>query len=880
MTDDTEYRFDQFRLEPGRRLLLEGNEPMTIGSRAFDVLYALVRRRGELATKAELMNEVWPNVVVEENNLTTQIVTLRKLLREAPPDRRFIATVPGRGYRFVWPVAADGAAPSPAPAPAPAAEAPASALPAHNLPAEPNSFIGRQREIAEIATRLAARPLVSVVGSGGIGKTRLALRLGRQVLPDFPDGVWFVDLAPLADPAQVPETLCRVLGLPLSGERPPTEIALTFLREKRLLVILDNCEHVLAAAAPLASALLAQCAGVKLLATSRAALGIHGETVFRLPSLPLPDPDPNLTAEAALRSEAVRLFVERAADAAGGFTLTDADAPAVAAICRRLDGVAMATELAAARLRLLKPAEIAARLEDVFRLLTGGSKSALPRQQTLRATIDWSHNLLSAHEQIALRRLSVFVDGFTLEAATAVAACDPIDEFEILDLLDGLVDKSLVAADLTGETARYRMLETTRQYGREKLEAAGESDTALHRFAADMAAFCTRAERSWAVTATEPWLAEYGPDIENVRAAIEWAFGLGPGRGAPGDPSLGLILVAHVGSLAEEMSLQADMRRWTRAAVHAITPSTPPGTEAWVLFWANRHQGMFGDTELKKTRNRVIALFREAGDVSGLACALRTAALADARIESEREACFAMMQEAASLLRPRGPSKDLAGVLMHLGSLHYFDGNYPESYRLNEEALAIRTAIGDRTGVLSSYINLAELEAARGNPERAIEFATRGVAEAGAASALGILSVTMFNLAGYWLAVDNAEEGLRCALDALRLNLALGYEDYVTICLEHAALAWHLLGRSELAAELFGFTDSYYRRTGQVRCRLEESGANRLRAALDEVLSVEERETCIARGAGWTETDAERAASGWGRPDETEPRGAETVSAR
>jgi predicted ATPase/DNA-binding winged helix-turn-helix (wHTH) protein len=449
------YRFGPFRLDAGRRQLQCADTILTPGGRAFDVLLALVRRRGQLAGKSELLDLVWPGLTVEENNLTTQVLNLRKLLSAHDPATKYIVTDAGRGYRFVAPVVQEAAVVLDAKAimAAPGGKQPQDL---HNLPAESNSFVGRQAELADIGERLGSRGLLTLVGSGGVGKTRFAVRVGHEAIGRFSDGVWLVELAPLADRGLVAEALCRVVGAPVTGERPAVDVAAAFLRARSMLVILDNCEHVLDGAAQLAAALLKHCPGVKMLATSRQNLGIDGETVYRMPSLPLPPAGQTITAEAAMRSDAVRLFVQRASDAAGGYLLTDDDAATVVGICRRLDGVAMATELAAARLRVLKPAEIAARLEDVFRLLTGGSKAALPRQQTLRATIDWSFALLSPAEQALLRRLSVFVDGFSMQGATAVASGGPIEEFGCRDAVPHARDDAPLCAREIGRERRDR----------------------------------------------------------------------------------------------------------------------------------------------------------------------------------------------------------------------------------------------------------------------------------------------------------------------------------------------------------------------------------------------------------------------------------------
>jgi predicted ATPase/class 3 adenylate cyclase len=345
---------------------------------------------------------------------------------------------------------------------------------ANNLPAQLTSFVGREAEITEVRRLLGASRLLTFTGSGGTGKTRLSLQVAAEALADFADGVWLVELAPLADPDRVAAAVAAVFDLRDQPGRTMLEQLQDFLRARQVLLILDNCEHLITASARMADALVRACPKVKVLASSREALGLAGERIFHVPSLGLPETMGTLDAVA--RSEAVQLFVERATAAQARFSLSEQNAGAVADICRRLDGIPLAIELAAARIRLFTPEQIAARLNDRFKLLTGGSRTALPRQQTLRALIDWSYDLLPESEKALLRRLAVFAGGWTFEAAEAV--CDSDD---LLDQLGHLVDKSLVAvADFAGE-ARYRLLETVRQYAREKLFDAGETGDARAR---------------------------------------------------------------------------------------------------------------------------------------------------------------------------------------------------------------------------------------------------------------------------------------------------------------------------------------------------------------------------------------------------------------
>ena len=418
----------------------------------------------------------------------------------------------------------------------------------HNLPQQITALIGRTAELTEIKARLREHRLVTLVGPGGIGKTRLALQAAADLSWRYPDGVWLVDLAPLADPQLVAETVAGLLGLSRSTGRSVVEIVVASLKEMRTLLLLDNCEHLVDAVARIAEAILRGCPTVSIIATSRETLAVAGENVYRVPPLGFPEDVESITAAAALDHVAVRLFADRAGNVVDGFAVTDANAPAIAAICRRLDGVALAIELAAARLRMLQPHELAYRLDDRFRLLTGGSRTALHRQQTLKATIDWSYDLLTEPERTLLRRLSVFVGGWTLDSAAIVCAGHPVEGGEIFDLLASLIDKSLVVADVTGDGTRYRLLESTRAYMLERLVQSGECSP-QQRLADRVLALFSEAEASWATTATKAWLRSYAPELDNLRTALEWAFG------PVGDVALGLDLAGCSSRLFLELSL-------------------------------------------------------------------------------------------------------------------------------------------------------------------------------------------------------------------------------------------------------------------------------------------------------------------------------------
>ena len=417
-------------------------------------------------------------------------------------------------------------------APAPRHRAGGAARPWTNvrkdLPAALTSFIGREHDTDELARLLPSTRLLTLTGVGGCGKTRLALEVARSVYARYPDGVWLVELAPIADPALVPQTVATALGIRETPAQPLLTTLTTALKPRRCLLLLDNCEHLLDACATLANTLLLACPGLHILTTSREALGLAGEVSCRVPSLRVPPLEPLPAAEALDAYAAVQLFVERTRAVQPGFAVTDRNAVAIAQICHRLDGIPLALELAAARVRGLSVDDLAARLDQRFRLLTGGSRAALPRQQTLRATVDWSYDVLSESERAVFARLSVFAGGWDLEAAEAVCAGDGIDQEQVVELLLHLVDKSLVAAeeDAAGRQ-RYRLLDTLRQYGRDRLLASGQSEAVHGRHAMYYLTLAERAEPELDLPRQAVWIERLALEHSELRSALEWLMAQG-----------------------------------------------------------------------------------------------------------------------------------------------------------------------------------------------------------------------------------------------------------------------------------------------------------------------------------------------------------------
>ena len=599
----------------------------------------------------------------------------------------------------------------------PSAE-PAPAYP-NNLPQLAHALIGRERDVAEIEALLSKHRLVTLVGTGGVGKTSLSLQVGADLLARFPDGAWFVELAPLDRAELVGEAVAAVFGLPVHGERPATDAIAAFLRSRRVLLILDNCEHVIAAAAKLADALLKTCPGVFLLATSREALSVAGEHAYPVPLLDVPPRSTSLTAAQAMGHSAVHLFVERAAAALGRFSLTDETAPIVAEICRRLDGIPLAIELAAPRLKVLKPEALLARLDDQLRLLTAGSRMAVPRQQTLRAAIEWSYALLSEAEQAMLRRLGVFAGSFTLEAVAAVATGAPVEASDVFDVLAGLVDKSLVVSLAGAGENRYRLLESTRAFALEKL-AAGRYAALARRLCEHMTIVFERAERTWPTTPRADWLAAYEPDLDNLRAALGWS--LRP----DGDPALGVKLVSYTDWLWRELSLLQERRRWFELALTFVDDATPPSVEARIRLGLGWY--FYGGDRGRLSHNlRAIELMRQVGgEPVLLGQALTQAGSSTSRYRDVAEA-EQYHDEALSVLRRCGRTKRLATALLGAGGMRRDAGDLKAARALVEEALALSKALGDVRMHDACEAQLAIIAFAAGQMAEAIDRARRAV---------------------------------------------------------------------------------------------------------------------------------------------------------
>jgi predicted ATPase/DNA-binding winged helix-turn-helix (wHTH) protein len=558
---DFSLSFGPFRLIPSRRILFRDGKPLRLGSRALDLLIALVDSGKDLISKEDLLKRVWPDTFIEEANLRVHVAALRKLLGDEGTGDQYISTVAGRGYCFVAPIVRIEEHADHLISVSPAAE------PAHSLPASLTRVIGRSESVEAISSQLVRRRFVTIVGPGGIGKTTVALAVAAHLADSYRDRVCFVQLAPLSDPRLIPGALASVLGLATLGDQPLAALV-AHLKSKSMLILLDNCEHALDAVAVLAESLLRGAPGVQLLATSRQPIRGEGEFLYHLPALAVPPPTARPSMTEALGFSAVELFAERAAASLDSFELTDSNVTTVIDICHRLDGIPLAIELAAARIDLFGLEGLAAGLNDCFSLLTKGRRTALPRHQTLRATLDWSFELLSEGEKIVLRRLALLVGEFTMEAAIALGSGAEKTAADIVDTITGLIEKSLVSTDLSGNVVHYRLLSTTRAYALEKLKLSGESDSIARCHAAYFRQFARRAEAEWETLPAARWLPIYGRSIDDIRSAIDWTL-------STSDQFLtGLDITISTAPLWFQLSLMDEYRERLQRALEALSRSS------------------------------------------------------------------------------------------------------------------------------------------------------------------------------------------------------------------------------------------------------------------------------------------------------------------
>jgi predicted ATPase/DNA-binding winged helix-turn-helix (wHTH) protein len=596
--------FGPFNLVASERRLTKDGIPVELGARSLDILIALLSRPNEVIGKKELLAQVWPDVVVEEGSLRFHVASLRKALGDGKGGARYITTLAGRGYCFVAPISrprdldhGDGAE--------------SDRFPHANLPNRLIRMLGRDEDVLELSTRLRSARFVTIAGTGGVGKTTVAVAVGHDQIEPFAGAALFVDLGMLSDPKLVPTAVASLLGLSVQSDDATLSL-IAYLRDKRILLILDTCEHLIEAVAALASRIFMAAPQVHILATSREVLRVEGEYIYKLDPLACPPADQGVTTAVARTFPATQLFIERAAASGARFEFSDAQAAVVASICRKLDGVALAIELAARRVEAYGLEQTAALLDEHVTLLWPGQRTAPPRQKTLQATLDWSYRLLSEPERLVLRRLAVFVGHFTIDAALAVVTGPTVDQAAVFDAIDSLVAKSMVATRPIGAMMRYRLLDTTRAYALEiGADDAEDAEVAL-RHACYYRQWLEQTGTEWSLSSTAAERAFHFAGLNNARAALEWCFG------PNGNARAGVGLASAAAPVFLAMSLLTECHRWSEQALLALDDDTRGGREEMHLQAALGVSLMFtrgGAAAAGVALKRGFAIAEQCGDV-------------------------------------------------------------------------------------------------------------------------------------------------------------------------------------------------------------------------------------------------------------------------
>ncbi len=747
-----------------------------------------------------------------------------------------------------------------------------------NLPRQITSFIGRDHEMAEVKSLLKSAALVTLTGTGGTGKTRLALQVGAEVLEQYRDGCWLVELAAIADPTLITQAVATVLHLREEAGHPLLQTVENHLRDRQLLLILDNCEHIVSGCAHVCGTLLKSCPHLTILATSREPLGVGGERTWRTPSLLTPDPDTLLHEQndqtgVMMRYDAPRLFVERAMTHRQDFVLRDGDAFLVSHLCRQLDGIPLAIELAAARVRSLSVAEICARLDNRFRLLTGGSRAALPRHQTLRALIDWSYDLLNTQEKLLLHRLSVFAGGWTLAAAEQVITGESIEDWEVVDLLTSLVDKSLVVYEEREGGPRYRLLETVRQYAQDRLVESGESDTVRERHRNHFLALAESAETKLKGVEQTQWLQLLEEEHDNLRAALDWSL-------SEPVPTQGLRLCAALPVFWWTRGYLSEGRKWCARALGNSGVPEPTPERRKVLNGVGTLAWMQGDYVAARTYyEENLGYCREIEDRNGIAGSLNGLGIV-ASFQGDHVSARAYHEENLVYFRQIGDRNGIASALNNLGIVAFDQGDYASAQAYHQESLTLRREIGDRSSIANSLNNLGNVARIQSDDASAQTYHEESLTlfreigdRRGVANALNNLGMVNFDQGDYASAQASYNESLaikreigdRGGVANSLLNLgkvARSQEDYVSARTYHEeslALFWKIGNRSGAAYSLEEFAklavqQSYFERAIVLRGAVET-----LREAIGLPLPPNEREEYDRRMTGLRQALGEEA---------------------
>ena len=734
----------------------------------------------------------------------------------------------------------------------------------NNLPTQLTTFIGREQEIAEVKQELDQHRLVTLTGSGGTGKTRLSLQVAADLFEKFDHGVWFIELAPLTDPELIPQTILSAIGISEQPGKAPLEILKEYLHEKKMLIMLDNCEHLVSASAQVTNALLSAAPNLKIMASSREALGVKGEASYPVPSLSLPDIKHLPVIEQLSQYEAVRLFIDRALLVAPHFVVDKDNAPFIAQICYRLDGIPLAIELAAARVKVLSIEQLSKRLDDRFRLLTGGARTALPRQQTLRALIDWSYDLLSENERLLLRRLSVFAGGWTLEAAEEVCAGDTLESYDVLDLLAQLVNKSLVVViaegSQSGET-RYRMLETIRQYAREKHLESGGSEVVRVKHLTYFAKLTEEAEPELFRSNQVFWLNKLDDDLDNIRLAWEWALAT--------DVAAGLQIAVFSWQFWQAHGYQQELGDWlwqflechdTKDTLHAramavyCTCGTDPTRARSIAEQGLQLARGLSDKQVEAFSLMVLGvvislqgnlkegipfveqsctLYQALGDKLGQATAMAWLVLR----HNDLAQTSATVLESLRLFREIGHLAGMAVCLSQLAHRRIWAGDFSTAVEWLEEASAIYRQLGNQAGEADTLNIHGSLAYWQGDYQQARAYYEDAIIVSERVGYYGTSSWSRANLA-YNLVrqgdIPRAREMFSIAIQRFqKTNTLIGFI-YVT---EGLASLNTKQSQLERAAQLFAWADAMREQIGDHRPPMEQASVERDLAVIHSKLN-------------------------------------------
>jgi len=712
----------------------------------------------------------------------------------------------------------------------------------NNLPIARTTFVGRDRDVVEVTELLDHHRLLTIVGSGGVGKTRLAIRVGAELLDRYPNGVWFVDFAPITDPQLVAIVTAQALGMSQQQGHRVDEAIPAWLKRKRLVLIFDNSEHVIETTAALADAILTTAREVRILATSRQALNISGEAVYRLAPLAVPAEAAALKTDEALRYGAVALFADRAGAADARFVLTENNAAVVAEICRRLDGIPLAIELAAVRVKVLSISNLAQRLNERFKFLTGGSRSVLPRQKTLTALIDWSYDLLAPHERLLFARVGIFAGGFGLDAVTAVCSGEGLDGIDVFDLLASLIDKSLVVADTSGEHERYRLLESTAAYALEKLVACGQREHLSHRHGEYFREQAEAADERRGSGSRFAWLAGMELELDNYRTALEWALT------QENDAVLGGAIAGALAALWSDAGLVAEGRYWIELALSRVIQAEQPATSARLQLALG---GLSDGKRKLESAEQAMQLYKSLGDLRGAARAQRLCGFALYQMGRSGEARDVIAQ-ALVVSRACSDAWNVGDCLNLLAIIEVSRGNLCAGRELFAQALAGMKTRGDELGAARLLGNMAELAFAAGDPEQALRLAHEAL-ELTSLRKHRLKASWHNNTAAYCVALGDLAAARKSALEALRLARQVGHEVYLAVALQHLALVAALGADSRRGAHMLGYVDAHYDQLGLKREPTEQWGYDKLLAALRVRLNEDELSRLADEGSAWSD---------------------------